>query len=333
MKLTDLNVFDFWYVVFVLFVVGACIGSFLNVVVLRAFSGESIVLPPSKCPECHNKLKWYHNIPILSYIFLRGKCGFCGCRISPQYPIVELVFALLFTTVFLKFGITLKALFLMLVAAMCLVLALTDIKEQVIFDVHAYILAAVGLVYNYFDIGKTSPGTYDFSLFSQSISINKSFIYAVLGLIAGFLAIELLSLVGKLLAGKRAFGEGDSFILGALGAVFGLKAVPQILILGCIVQVVAILPMFLKKLYDNKEYKLICALGAFVLSVILFKVFEINGLTNNLFVFAAAFLLMGIIAIYACKKLIDSTKSEAGLTYVPFGPPLVVSALILMFII
>ena len=81
-----MTVFDILILLILAFVfcIGTIIGSFLNVVILRAFSGESIVLPPSKCPKCGNKLKWWHNIPILSYLLLRGKCYFCHDKISIQ---------------------------------------------------------------------------------------------------------------------------------------------------------------------------------------------------------------------------------------------------------
>ena len=71
------------------FALGTVIGSFLNVVALRGLTGESIVLPPSKCPKCGERIKPWHNIPILSYIFLKGKCAYCNEKISIQYPIVE----------------------------------------------------------------------------------------------------------------------------------------------------------------------------------------------------------------------------------------------------
>ena len=332
MNLFELDKFGFWYMVCMLSILGACFGSFLNVVILRAFTGESIVLPPSKCPKCHNKLKWYHNIPILSYLFLRGKCGFCKEPISIQYPLVETAYWLLFLGVFLKFGLNWNSIFLASASAMCLVLAVTDIKEQVIFDTHAYILAGIGLVYNFFDIAKSGLGAYNLTFFAHSFSINKSFVYAILGLIAGALAMELLALVGRVLVGKRAFGEGDSFILGALGAVFGIKSVLPILLIGCVVQVVIIFPMFVKKLFETKEYKLLCGLGAFIISVAGFKILESIKLLDNLWIFAIAFFVMGACALYTCKKLIESTKKGESLTYVPFGPPLVIAAITLMFI-
>lgn len=332
MSIFELNGIEFYYVIFVIFLFGACFGSFSNVVILRAFTGESIVLPPSKCPYCHNKLKWYHNVPILSYLFLRGKCGFCKKPISIQYPIVETLVGLLFVGIFLKFGLTLNSIILSIAAMFCVVLSVTDIKEQVIFDWHAYALGILGLIYNFFDIGKSGLGVYDINIFAHSISINKSFVYSLLGIIVGALLMEILAFVGKLFVGKRGFGEGDSFILGALGAMFRVQAVPQILIWGVVVQLLIIFPMFVKKMFINKEYKLLSALGGFGVSVCLFKLLEIFNLLRNFYVFALAFALMLFFAFSACKKLIKSAKNGESLTYVPFGPPLIIAALVLMFI-
>ena len=78
-------------VILLVLLTGLCIGSFLNVVILRGLSNESIVFPASKCPKCQHKLYWWHNIPVLSYILLGGKCGFCKEKISIQYPIVEIL--------------------------------------------------------------------------------------------------------------------------------------------------------------------------------------------------------------------------------------------------
>jgi len=332
MSIFEFSGFDFYYILFFIFVIGACVGSFANVVILRAFSGESIVLPPSKCPHCHNKLKWYHNIPILSYLALRGKCGFCKKPISVQYPIIEAVVALLFVGVFLKFGLNLNSVMLSVAAMLCVVLSVTDIKEQVIFDGHAYALGFLGLVYNFFDIGNSGLGTYNFTLFQHNITINKSFIFAILGIIAGAVVMEMLAFAGKLFVGKRGFGEGDAFILGALGAVFRVQAVPYILVAGVIVQVLIILPMFVRKLFVNKEYALLVSLAGFYLSVGVFKLLDKLNLLGNLLVFVAAFLVMLGFAIFSCKKLINLAKSGERLTYVPFGPPLVIAALVMMFI-
>ena len=111
------------------FATGLCIGSFLNVVALRGLSGESIVFPPSKCPKCGKKLNWYTNIPVISYIFLLGKCQFCKKPISLQYPIVEAANAILYLIMFLSFGLSLKTLFLC--AFLCLKIGRASCGDRV----------------------------------------------------------------------------------------------------------------------------------------------------------------------------------------------------------
>ena len=131
-----------------IFVVGLVIGSFLNVVILRTVSGESIVLPPSKCPKCQNRLKWYHNIPLLSYLFLGGKCAYCKEHISWQYPFVEFFTGCMFLALFLKicnpidplFGLSvmqpigwfqvLAYIFALIVTGLFIAIAGTDIIEK-----------------------------------------------------------------------------------------------------------------------------------------------------------------------------------------------------------
>src|SRR5207248_5179632 len=89
--------------IFFLFALGACIGSFLNVVVWRLPRGESLVTPPSRCPKCNRLLRWYDNIPIVGWIKLRGRCRYCKEPISPRYPIVEAITAALFLFYFIAY--------------------------------------------------------------------------------------------------------------------------------------------------------------------------------------------------------------------------------------
>ena len=128
-------------------VVGLCFGSFYNVVILRGLSGESIAFPGSKCPKCNTPLKWWHNVPVLSYIMLRGKCAFCKCKISIQYPVIELVTMLLFMSAYIKWGLTFKTLFVISFFSLFLITTVTDILERVILTRHAYILGGLGILY------------------------------------------------------------------------------------------------------------------------------------------------------------------------------------------
>jgi leader peptidase (prepilin peptidase)/N-methyltransferase len=138
---------------FYAFIIGLCVGSFLNVASLRALKGEEIVVTPSHCPKCGKDLKWYHNIPLFSYIFLGGKCGFCKEKISPQYPFVEFINGFLYLAIFLIYGISFKTLFLCILVSFFVLITITDIKERVVFDFHTYPVVILGLLYNIFKIG------------------------------------------------------------------------------------------------------------------------------------------------------------------------------------
>lgn len=316
-----------------IFIIGICIGSFLNVVVLRAFSNESIAHPRSKCPSCQTPLKWYHNIPILSYMLLKGQCAFCNEKISIQYPIVELVTGLLFVAVFFKFGLDLNAIFMFVFVSLFVVLSVTDIKEKVVFDFHTYALVIAGLIYNLFNIGHLYLGDKILAIGQFSIGINDSLIQAILGVIAGIIIMEAFARFGYLVAGTRAFGEGDTYIAAGLGAVFGLKYLITVLVYGFIVQIVLTIPVFIKKLYNNKDYKTLVAFFAFFTLIIIMKWLEYANLTDNLLLFLLMTLLLVSVGIYVCKRIIGGLKDQTNMTYLPFGPALVVGGLIVIFFI
>lgn len=315
-----------------IFLIGLCVGSFLNVVVLRAFSNESICFPGSKCPCCQTPLKWYHNIPVLSYLFLKGKCGFCKEKISIQYPIIELITGILFILVFLKFGISINTFFLLTVISLFVVLAATDIKEKVVFDLHTYILTATGLIYNLFNIGSLYPGGKVFNFGAISITLNNSFIAAILGIIAGIIIMEIFARFGYLVAGTRAFGEGDTYIAAGLGAVFGWKYLITILVYAFIIQIILTIPVFIKKLYTTKDYKTLASLFLFFAIIFLLKWLEKVNFENNFILLFLIILLLCIVGFYICKRILGGLKNSKNLTYLPFGPAMVISGLIMIFL-
>lgn len=322
---------EIFYLVWV-FIISICLGSFLNVVILRAFSKESIVLPPSKCPHCKHKLAPWDNIPLLSYLALRGKCRYCSEKISPQYPLVELFTACLFTFIYYKFGFTLNTLFLVIASGLCIVMAVTDIKEKIIFDTHAYILAALGIIYNLFNIGGANSTKIRFFMAGLDVTIWQSLIYSVLGLIAGVIIMETLARIPKLFIGKRAFGEGDSYIAGALGAFFGISNLFVILILSLVFQILITLPMYMYKLIKKKEYRLFTALILFFALIFLMRAGDYyNVFTSQTFYWFTLALLM-CIGFYCCKNIMASVKNSDNQTYLPFGPALILAAFVVMFL-
>lgn len=316
-----------------IFVFGLCIGSFLNVVILRSLSNESIVFPRSKCPKCQKQLKWYHNIPVLSYMFLRGKCAFCGEKISIQYPLIELFTGIMFVLVFLKFGIGANALSMAIFVSLMIVLAVTDIKEKVVFDVHTYTLVVLGLIYNFFAVGHFYTGFKVISMGSFSLPINNSIIFSLLGLVAGIIIMEAMARFGYLVAGARAFGEGDTYIAAGLGAVFGFKYLITILLYSVIIQVIAALPPFVKKLYSQKDFNTMIAFFGFFAYVIFFKWLMSYEFPYSGIIYGVLTAILCVLGLYVCFRILRGLKTEENRTYLPFGPAMVLAAFIVMFMV
>lgn len=313
------------------FVTGLCVGSFLNVVILRAFSEESIVFPGSKCPSCQNPLKWYHNIPIFSYLILKGKCAFCKDVINVQYPIVELATGLLFVAVAYKFGFSINTIFMLIFVSLFVVISATDIKEKVVFDMHTYIIVLAGLIYNFFNIGHLYLGDKVFSLGHFSIGINNSFIASVLGILLGIVIMEIFARFGYLVAGTRAFGEGDTYIAAGLGAIFGWKYLITVLVYGFIVQIVLTIPVFIKKLFTKKDYRTLVSFFSFFVLIIAVKLLNHFNLYTSIWFFLILTLLLFASGFYVCKRILGGLKEPSDLTYLPFGPAMVAGALIMIF--
>ena len=113
---------------------GLLIGSFLNVLIIRLPEGKSIVFPPSHCTKCNQNLKWYHNIPLISWLLLRGRCAYCKEPISVQYPIIELLSALIFGAVAFKEGITIYSIDKAIIFDLLLALSLIDLRYKAVPD-------------------------------------------------------------------------------------------------------------------------------------------------------------------------------------------------------
>ncbi len=325
-----------WFWVLYALIIGLCVGSFLNVVVLRGLSGESIVLPPSHCTSCDHKLAWYDNIPLFSYLFLRGKCRYCGEKISPQYPIVELFTGIIFAAIYYKYSfatINLNLFFLLAAASLCIVMTVTDIKEKVILDVHAYILMVLGLVYNMFNIAGANGTKIMFFLFGHKIVIHQTFIYSILGLLGGFAVMAGIAAIAKLITKRDCFGEGDAYILGALGAFWGISNAIVIFILSIFVWGGLSIPVFMYKWFKNKEYKLFWGMLLFITLIILFLIGEILDIFDSIMFQWFVLLLLASIGFYCCRHLLASVKKGEGLTVIPYGPALIFGAFVVMFVL
>jgi leader peptidase (prepilin peptidase)/N-methyltransferase len=215
------------------FILGAVVGSFLNVCIYRLPKDESIVFPSSRCPGCGNDIRWFDNIPIISYLLLRGRCRSCKARISIQYPLVELVNALLALFLFMRFGPTFAFAVLFLFCSAMVVITFIDLEHQIIPDVISLPGIAAGFI---------------FSFFIPQLGWQNSLI----GILAGGGSLWLVATVYELLTKKEGMGGGDIKLLAMMGAFFGWKAIPFIIFVSSLTGSVIGITVMLARKEDSK---------------------------------------------------------------------------------
>lgn len=197
------------------FALGAVVGSFLNVLIHRVPRRLSIVSPGSSCPACGAAIRWYQNIPLLSWVLLRARCANCGARISIRYPVVELAGGVIGVLTVARYGIGLVAVEVAIFAWISLALGLIDLEHQILPDVMTYPSIVFGLVCSWFG-GLTT--------FSDS----------VVGAVVGALVPTLVIVIYKLLRGIEGMGWGDVKYLAAIGSVVGLQDCLWVLVVAAV---------------------------------------------------------------------------------------------------
>jgi len=210
-------------------VLGLLIGSWLNVVIYRlplmlaapeAQGRYNLAWPRSHCPACHHPLAWWHNVPLLSFILLRGHCRWCRAPISRRYPLVEGLTALCFAFLASQFDSPALLAASMCLSAWLIALAAIDIETGLLPDVLTLPLMWCGLLFN---------------LWRGAGQLES----AVLGAVAGYLLLWLLYWAFRLVTGKEGLGYGDFKLLAALGAWLGYAELPQVLLLSSLTGLLA----------------------------------------------------------------------------------------------
>ena len=217
--------------------IGLAVGSFLNVVIIRVPKGESISLPASHCVTCKHPLKWYHNIPLFSWIFLGGKCAFCKEKISIQYPIIELLTTFIFVFSAWRVGNIFQTLIISILFTMLLALSVIDFKYKAVPDCISIPALFVSLFVNDF-----------------LVSLNDALLLA-----GGF---SLLRILVSWIIKKEAMGEADIIIAGVIGATVGIELGLAAIYIAALIA----LPVFM--IVKKKGYELpfipFLALGLFI---------------------------------------------------------------------
>jgi leader peptidase (prepilin peptidase) / N-methyltransferase len=193
---------------------GAVVGSFLNVVIARVPVGESIVHPGSRCPKCRAAIRWFDNVPVVSWLVLRARCRVCGVRISPRYPLVELAGGAAALVAFARHGLGGAALAEFALVATLLALALIDLDTWLLPNAITWPLIAAGVLAN--GLGAGPVGSVRPSLYGAGI---------------GFAAFSAVAVVGEKILRREAMGFGDVWLLAALGAWLGHAALLPVVLL------------------------------------------------------------------------------------------------------
>lgn len=203
---------------------GLLMGSFLNVVIVRIPSmmdlpeenGPSLfrtlLFPASHCPLCQTPISWFHNIPLLSYLWLKGQCNHCHQKISMQYPLVELLTVVLSVAVAMRFGLTWTTVGGLLLTWSLVPLAFIDAKHTILPDSITLPALWLGLFMNAFGVFTTPTD-------------------AIIGAICGYLSLGTLFVVYKWITGKDGLGFGDFKLLAMLGAWLGWQSLPMIILI------------------------------------------------------------------------------------------------------
>ncbi|MEY8415268.1 prepilin peptidase [Tissierella praeacuta] len=213
---------------------GLLIGSFLNVCIYRIPKEESIVFPSSHCPNCDTNLKWYDLVPVFSFIVQRGKCRYCGGKISPQYPIIELLNSIIYLIIYIKFGFALEFFFYAIIFSLLIVITVIDLQHMIIPDILVVLILGITIIYKIFS----------YILYSKSPELLNS----IGGLVLSGALFILIIIVSK-----GGMGGGDVTLIGALGFILGIKKIFLTIFLSFLLGAIISVFLLIMKVKERKD--------------------------------------------------------------------------------
>ncbi len=239
---------------------GAIIGSFLNVVIHRLPREESIVFPNSRCPACGANIQFYDNIPVLSYLILRGRCRACNAPVSPRYPAVEIITALTFGFVALRGGLSMSLPFDLLFAASLIALIFIDAEHMILPNAITYPGAALALIVRLFVHNFEGTGI----LFGATPAPEWviSFVGAIFGAIVGGGSLWLTGFLWKRLRGVDAMGLGDVKMMLMVGAYLGAPRTVLTIFLAVVAGSIAGIALMLRR--GERDMMMLLPFGIFL---------------------------------------------------------------------
>jgi leader peptidase (prepilin peptidase) / N-methyltransferase len=252
-----------------IFLSGLVLGSFANVCISRIPKEESIISPASHCPKCGERIKWFDNIPVISYIVLRARCRKCHEKISIQYPLIELVTAIAFFLTALYFKINLALPLYLIFVLLLIIISAIDYYYMIIPDSLSLSILAIGIIGCF--LGVTAGTTVKTRLFNS-----------LLGIIAGGGILFAVGFVGNKLLHKETMGGGDIKLLAAVGSVFGWSKIFPILFIASLIGSIIGITLIISKKIERTGY---IPFGPFIAFAAFINIFIPNtiGFVNLLF--------------------------------------------------
>ena len=218
---------------FAAFVLGCIWGSFSNVCIYRLPNDQSVVKGRSFCTSCKEQIKWYDNIPFLSFIFLKGKCRKCGNKISSQYFLVEFVSAISFIIVYHLYGISITTLLLIILSIFFIIIFFIDLKHFIIPNELTFPLMLIGFVKSF------EPNL------NQTIFPN--YINSILGGLFGYFLIWFVIFIYEKIRKQEGMGLGDAKLMSAIGFWFGWVSIPFTIFIASVVALIFVIPSLINK--------------------------------------------------------------------------------------
>ena len=217
----------------IVFIFGSIWGSFSNVCIHRIPDNISVISDRSYCPSCKKLIKWYDNIPLLSFIILKAKCRSCSAKIKTKYFIIELISALSFVLIFHLYGISFTTLLLFILSICFIIIFFIDLQHFIIPNEITYPLMIIGFLKSF------DP--------NLNLHLFPNFINSLIGGIFGFTIIWLIIFIYKKLRNKDGMGLGDAKLLSAIGFWFGWVSIPFIIFFSSAIALLSVVPDLIKK--------------------------------------------------------------------------------------
>ena len=237
---------------FLIFILGACLGSFSNVCIYRLPKNKQIVSGRSFCPRCKKKINWFDNLPIISFLFLSGKCRKCKKVIQLRYLIVEMITGISFLLIYLNFENLYTITFLSILSLILIMIFFIDLENFIIPDSLNFSVMGLALLKNFLP-------NFDTSLIHE---INQS----IIGGMVGYLSIWLIIYLYKTFKKIDGMGFGDAKLMAGIGLLFGWQSIPFILFVSSILGLIFVVPSLIKK---QKTMRTEIPFGPFIIAACL----------------------------------------------------------------